>query len=147
MQPIQSGHHDIQSDHIGPHLVNDLQALGTIGRGHDLEALKLEVDPDQLPDDLVVINNKDPAGQARHISKGRRAPIAASGFCPLPPRAGDLSARRHRARPECGIPPPLPTLTSASDPASPAPRKAFMTTPTELVGFYPSERTATTPPP
>ncbi|GAA2293963.1 hypothetical protein GCM10010376_05690 [Streptomyces violaceusniger] len=93
MQPIESGHHDIESDHIGPHLVNDLQALGTIGRGHDLEALQLEVDPDQLPDDLVVVDDKDPAGQARHILKSRRAPAAASGFSPLPPRARDLSPR------------------------------------------------------
>lgn len=93
MQPIESGHHNIESDHIGPHLVNDLQALGTIGRGHDLEALQLEVDPDQLPDDLVVVDDKDPAGQARHILKSRRAAAAASGFSPLPPRARDLSPR------------------------------------------------------
>ena len=49
--------------------MHDLQALGTIGRGHDLEALQLEVDPDQLPDDLVVVDNKHPAGHARHTRR------------------------------------------------------------------------------
>jgi hypothetical protein len=44
--------------------MHDFQTLGTIGRGHDLEALQLEIDPDQLPDDLVVVHNKHPARSA-----------------------------------------------------------------------------------
>ncbi|GGQ33643.1 hypothetical protein GCM10010266_66080 [Streptomyces griseomycini] len=49
--------------------MNDFQTLGTIGRGHDLDALQLEVDPDQLPDDLVVVHNKNPARSAWHNSR------------------------------------------------------------------------------
>ncbi|GAA3977119.1 hypothetical protein GCM10022232_05940 [Streptomyces plumbiresistens] len=49
--------------------MNDIQTLGTIGRGHDLDALQLEIDPDQLPDDLVVVHNKHPARRAWHNSR------------------------------------------------------------------------------
>ncbi|MGW1223975.1 hypothetical protein [Streptomyces sp. NPDC001478] len=44
--------------------MNEIQTLDTIGRGHDLEALQLEIDPDQLPDDLVVVDNKHAAARA-----------------------------------------------------------------------------------
>lgn len=63
-QPVEPRHDHIQGHHIGPHVMHDVQAFGTIGRGHDLDALQLEVDPDQLPDDLVVVHNKHPAGRA-----------------------------------------------------------------------------------
>ncbi|GAA3199767.1 hypothetical protein GCM10010451_57920 [Streptomyces virens] len=49
--------------------MDDFKTLGTIGRGHDLDALQLEVDPDQLPDDLVVVHNKNPARRAWHNSR------------------------------------------------------------------------------
>ncbi len=42
----------------------DIQTLGTIGRGHDLEPLEFEIDPDQLADHLVVIDNEHPTGHA-----------------------------------------------------------------------------------
>lgn len=74
-QPVQAGHDHIQGDHIGPHLMNDFQTLGTIGRGHDLKPLQLEIDPDQLPDDLVVVHNKHPARRAWHnLRVGRDRP-------------------------------------------------------------------------
>lgn len=60
-QTVEAGHDDIEGDHVGPHLVDDFQTLGTIGRGHDLETLQFEIDPDQLADDLVVVHNKHPA--------------------------------------------------------------------------------------
>ena len=62
-QPVEAGHDDIEGDDIGQDAMHDLQALGTIGRGHDLEALQLEVDPDQLPDDPVVVDNEHTAGR------------------------------------------------------------------------------------
>ncbi|GGW34060.1 hypothetical protein GCM10010503_07680 [Streptomyces lucensis JCM 4490] len=68
-QTVQPRHDDIECHDIGPHLVNDVQTLGTIGRGHDLEPFQLKVDPDQLPDDLVVVHNKHPAGGAWHNSR------------------------------------------------------------------------------
>ena len=68
-QPVQPGHDDIQGHDIRPHLMNDVQTLGTIGRGHDLETLQLEIDPDQLPDDLVVVHNKHPTRRAWHNSR------------------------------------------------------------------------------
>ncbi|GFN07151.1 hypothetical protein Smic_57070 [Streptomyces microflavus] len=61
LQATEAGHHDIEGDHIGTDPVDQVQALDTIGRGHDLEALQLEIDPDQLPDDLVVVDNKHAA--------------------------------------------------------------------------------------
>jgi hypothetical protein len=63
-QAVQPGHDDIEGHDIRPYLVHHIQALGTIGRGHDLEPFKLEVDPDQLADDLVVVHNKHPARRA-----------------------------------------------------------------------------------
>lgn len=63
-QPVQPGHDDIEGHKIGPDLMNDIQTLGTVGRGHDLDALQLEIDPDQLPDDLVVVHHKHPARRA-----------------------------------------------------------------------------------
>jgi hypothetical protein len=63
-QTVEAGHHDVEGDHVGLDLVHDVQTLGTISRGHDLEALQLEIDPDQLPNDLVVVHNKHTAGRA-----------------------------------------------------------------------------------
>lgn len=68
-KPVEPRHDDIEGDEVGPHLMDDFQTLGTIGRGHDLDALQLEVDPDQLPDDLVVVHNKNPARRAWHNSR------------------------------------------------------------------------------
>lgn len=68
-QSIQAGHDDVQGDDIGPHLMNHIQTLDTIGRGHDLKPLQLKIDPDQLPDDLVVVHNKHPTRHARHNSR------------------------------------------------------------------------------
>lgn len=68
-QPVEARHHDIEGHHIGPHLMHHVQTLGTIGRGHDLEPFQLKVDPDQLPDDLVVVHNKHPTRRARHNSR------------------------------------------------------------------------------
>lgn len=63
-EPIEPRHHDIERDNIGPNVLDDLQTLGTISRGHDLEALQLKVDPDQLPDHPIVIDNEHTAGRA-----------------------------------------------------------------------------------
>ncbi len=68
-QPVQAGHDHIEGHDIGTHLMNDIQTLDTIGRGHDLETLQLEIDPDQLPDDLVVVHNKHPTRRAWHNSR------------------------------------------------------------------------------
>ncbi len=38
-EPVEPGHDDVERDHIGPHLMDDIQTLGTVGRGHDLETL------------------------------------------------------------------------------------------------------------
>lgn len=74
-QSVESGHHDVKSDHIRPNLMHHIQTFGTIGRGHDLEALQLEIDPDQLPNHLVVVHNKHSAGRAWHNSRvGPQAP-------------------------------------------------------------------------
>lgn len=62
--PVETGHDDVEGDDIGPNPMHDIQTLGTIGRGHDLEPLEFEIDPDQLPDHLVVVDNEHPAGRA-----------------------------------------------------------------------------------
>lgn len=36
---VEPGHDDVEGDDVGPHLVDDFKTLGTIGRGHHLEAL------------------------------------------------------------------------------------------------------------
>ncbi|GGX26283.1 hypothetical protein GCM10010321_45990 [Streptomyces chartreusis] len=69
--------------------MNDIQTLGTIGRGHHLEPLQLEIDPDQLPDDLVVVHNKDPAGSAWHNSRVGPDRPPRPGFPEFHPPAGD----------------------------------------------------------
>lgn len=63
-QPVEPGHDHIEGHDIGPHVMDHVQTFDTIGRGHDLDALQLEIDPDQLPDDLVVVHNKHPTGRA-----------------------------------------------------------------------------------
>ncbi|KOV75961.1 hypothetical protein ADL02_32705 [Streptomyces sp. NRRL WC-3723] len=35
-EPVQPGHDDVERHDVGPHLVDHVQTLGTIGRGHDL---------------------------------------------------------------------------------------------------------------
>ncbi|GGW04400.1 hypothetical protein GCM10010230_41810 [Streptomyces narbonensis] len=64
LDPVQAGHDDVEGDDIRTDLMNDIQTLGTIGRGHDLEPLEFEIDPDQLPDHLVVVDNEHPTGHA-----------------------------------------------------------------------------------
>ncbi|GGY01780.1 hypothetical protein GCM10010299_00460 [Streptomyces tanashiensis] len=64
LDAVQAGHDDVQGDDIRTDLMYDIQTLGTIGRGHDLEPLEFEIDPDQLPDHLVVIDNEHPTGHA-----------------------------------------------------------------------------------
>ncbi len=64
LDPVEAGHDDVEGDDIGPNPMHDIQTLGTIGRGHDLEPLEFEIDPDQLPDHLVVVDNEHPAGRA-----------------------------------------------------------------------------------
>jgi hypothetical protein len=126
-QPVEPRHGDIKRDDIGPHPMNDIQTLGTIGRGHDLEPLELEIDPDQLPDDLVVVHNKHPAGRAWHKSRvgpDRPPRPGFPDFHPCGVRRGSglwrsgLGLRRSHGFRHHGNP--------------------FMNTPRELVGFYPS---------
>ncbi len=38
-QPVETGHHHVEGDHVGSYAMHDLQALDTISRGHDLEPL------------------------------------------------------------------------------------------------------------
>ncbi len=92
---VQTGHDDIERDDVGPHLMNDFQTLGTIGGGHDLETLKLEIDPDQLPDDLVVVHNKHPTRRAWHNSRVGRHRPPRPGF----PHFHPLRATRAPPRP------------------------------------------------
>ncbi len=65
-QSVEPRHDDVERHDVGAHLVHHVQTLGTIGRGHDLQPFQLEVDPDQLPDDLVVVHNKHPTRSAWH---------------------------------------------------------------------------------
>ena len=92
-EPVQAGHDDIEGDDIGPHLMNDIQTLGTVSRGHHLETLQLEIDPDQLPDDLVVVHNKHPTRRAWHNSRVGRD---------RPPRPGFPHFRPERGWAGCG---------------------------------------------
>lgn len=64
LQPVQTGHDDIEGDDIRTDPMHDIQTLGTIGRGHDLEPLEFEIDPDQLADHPVVIDNEHPPRHA-----------------------------------------------------------------------------------
>lgn len=122
-QAVEPRHRDVEGDDIGADLMNDIQTLGTISRGHDLETLQFEVDPDQLPDDLVVVHNKNPAGHARHNSRvGRDRP-------PRPAFAYFHGTDRAPTRP------------------APGSQNPFLITPNELVGFYPSQRNAPDTPP
>lgn len=120
-QPVQAGHDHIEGHDIGPHLMNDIQTLDTIGRGHDLETLQLEIDPDQLPDDLVVVHNKHPTRRAWHNSR-----VGAD----RPPRPGFPHFHPVRG-PDTGRMPP---------------RNPFLITPTKLVVFYPSPGATSSPP-
>lgn len=116
-EAVEAGHDHVEGDEVGPHLMNDVQALGTISRGHHLEALQLEIDPDQLPDDLVVVHNKHPAGRAWHNSRVGPRP---------PPRPGFPHFHPLRAvSPQLNL-----TLHTRKNP--------FMISLGELVGFYPS---------
>ncbi|GAO06393.1 hypothetical protein TPA0598_01_07640 [Streptomyces lydicamycinicus] len=91
MQTVEPRHHDIKGHDIRSHVVHDIQTFGTISRGHDLEALQLEIDPDQLADHLVVVDNKDPTGQARHTMRLGPHLRLRPGFPHFRPHARDLS--------------------------------------------------------
>lgn len=116
-QPVEPRHDHIQGHHIGPHVMHDVQAFGTVGRGHDLDALQLEIDPDQLPDDLVVVHNKHPAGRAWHNSRVGPRPPRRPGFPHFHPRAG--VATTPRTTPADASPPPPPN--TAPPPHKPMP--------------------------
>ncbi|GAB2857908.1 hypothetical protein GCM10027074_26220 [Streptomyces deserti] len=88
--------------------MNDFQTLGTIGRGHDLEALQLEVDPDQLPDDLVVVHNKNPARRAWHNSRVGPDRPPRPGFAHFHPVRGTRTPRRDATAPSRPAGKPVP---------------------------------------
>lgn len=129
-QPVEPRHDHVQGHHIGPHVMHDVQAFGTIGRGHDLDALQLEVDPDQLPDDLVVVHNKHPTGHAWHNSRvGPRRPRR-PGFPHFHPRAGGTTTESRpppstsRLLPLPSPPyPPSPSPSPLPSPSSSPPRE------------------------
>lgn len=105
-EPVQPRHGDIEGDEVGPHLMDDFQTLGTIGRGHDLDALKLEIDPDQLPDDLVVVHNKDPARRPWHNSRVGRDRPPRPRFPDFHPKDAPAGTQGDALR-ETGSSPPL----------------------------------------
>lgn len=115
-QSVQPRHDHIECHHIGPHVMHDVQAFGTIGRGHDLETLQLEIDPDQLPDDLVVVHNKHPTRRAWHNLRVGPHPPPRPGF----PHFHPLRTPLFQPRPEPATPPttprPTPTETHARHP-------------------------------
>ncbi len=119
-EPVKTRHDDVEGDDIGSHLMHDIETLGTIGRGHDLKPLQLEVDPDQLPDDLVVVDNKHPTRRAWHNS--RVGPDR-------PPRPG--------------FPHFQPPRGTHPDPT---PGNLFLITPEDLLGFYTSPRASSSAP-
>ncbi|GHB21301.1 hypothetical protein GCM10010346_51270 [Streptomyces chryseus] len=101
--------------------MHHVQSLGTVGRGHYLEALQLEIDPDQLPDDLVVVHNKHAAGHAWHNSRVGR---------PRPPRPAFADFHLHGEQPGDDDAPHGPSRATS--------RNLFMNTRPELVVFNPS---------
>ncbi|GHJ36042.1 hypothetical protein Sm713_16510 [Streptomyces sp. TS71-3] len=142
---VKPRHDHIKGDHVRPHLMHDIQTLGTVSRGHDLETLQFEVDPDQLPDDLVVIDNKHPPRRPRHKSRLGRPPGPRPAFPHFHPLRG--TSEGHTA-PHLPRPPPLPHQRTPDQRTSSAPsQNPFMTTPPKLIGFYPSERNAPDTPP
>ncbi len=134
-QSVEAGHHDIEGDDIGPNLVDDVQTFGTVSGGHDLETLQFEVDPDQLPDDLVVVHNKHPAGRAWHNSR------VGPGE---PPRPGFPHFHPVRARPRSANGRLSPARVDAT---RPTPQNRWRSPLKELVGFYPSPHKAPDTPP
>jgi hypothetical protein len=130
-QTVQPGHDDIERHDIGSHLMNHIQTLGTVGRGHDLEPFQLEIDPDQLPDDLVVVHNKHPTRGAWHKSRVGPDRPPRPGFPHFHPVQGTHSGTEWTRPPG-------------------TPGNGFLITPPDLLVFYPSPRArssaADTPP-
>lgn len=156
-EPVQAGHDDIEGDDIGPHLMNDIQTLGTVSRGHHLETLQLEIDPDQLPDDLVVVHNKHPTRRAWHNSRVGRDRPPRPGFPHFRPERGwagcgavrwggvgcggvagrrrweqRQGARADNSKVAAGVQGGVTPRSTSENP--------FMNTLDQLVGFYPSQR-------
>ena len=88
---VEPRHHDVERDDGRGDLLHPVQAVLPVDGGRDLEALELQVDGDQLPDDVVVVHHEDPA-EARHPRRlaaacGRPGGCAAAGSvtAPWPP--------------------------------------------------------------
>ena len=62
----------------GPHVEDLLQGVQAVDRLHDLEALELEVDGDQLPDDVAVVDDQHAAQDVAHARR-LTAPVAGRG--------------------------------------------------------------------
>ncbi|GHH64756.1 hypothetical protein GCM10018775_84510 [Streptomyces umbrinus] len=93
--------------------MDDVQALDTVGRGHDLETLQLEIDPDQLPDDLVVVHNKHPTRRAWHnLRVGRH----------VGPRPAFPHFHPARGIPNRPVTHPPPKIGTALDTPTPTPK-------------------------
>src|SRR5262249_11365039 len=60
----------VERDDIGLDVANPVQAVLPVDGGEDLKALEGQVDGDQLPDDLIVIDNQHPPESLCH---GREA--------------------------------------------------------------------------
>lgn len=112
-QSVEPGHDHVEGDDIGADLVDDVQTLDAVGRGHDLETLQLEIDPDQLPDDLVVVHNKHPTRRAWHnLRVGRH----------VGPRPAFPHFHPARAIPNPPVTHPPPKIGTPPDTPSPTPK-------------------------
>ena len=66
---VHAGHHDVEDDQIGTLGLRLLDGVLTVDRGHDVVALHLQVDLEQLDDGGVVVGDEDRLGHVTRLSR------------------------------------------------------------------------------
>ena len=70
LEAVHLGQHQVQHDQVRVAALVLDQGLLAVGRGHDGEALLLEVQPDQLDDVALVVDDEDGLHERQHTSAG-----------------------------------------------------------------------------
>ena len=96
LPPVQARHHHVECHHLDVGVFDLVQRVLSVDRRHDVKALELQVDRDQLPDHIVVIDDEDTPGTS-HSGEATgttstpmimaRALLASA--CPSPRSSGD----------------------------------------------------------
>ena len=66
LQPVEPGQHDVEHDEVGPHLLGEIDRLGTVASYRDVETLRPQPRRHGFEDRRLVVDHQDPSFDLQH---------------------------------------------------------------------------------